>query len=186
VNVSSLGERGARIMRVRKAAVLVAAVVGMCAGPVLSADTTSGSAAAASSDASASRSACPRTPKALALLGQRFHLESARHLVQGFRTRFGRIPKKTDPVLFVVSVDDGPMPATRQAVAALGNRPHGPGAILLVDVEADTDRELQQLVLIDLRDLLVEYRVRRGATMPVFRDDDPNIRLLLRGLARCP
>ncbi|WP_148260907.1 hypothetical protein [Conexibacter woesei] len=145
----------------------------------------SGNAAAASPDAGASRSTCPRPPQALALLGHPYHLESARHLVQGFRTRFGRIPRKTDPVLFVVSLRDGPMPATRRGIAALGNRPHGPGAILLVNVEDVPDPELQQLVLIETRDLLVEYRVRLGATMPVFKDDDPNIRFLLRGLVRC-
>jgi translation elongation factor EF-Tu-like GTPase len=91
-------------------------------------------------------------------------------------------------VLFVVSALDGTMPALRQGIEALKNgRAHGPAAILVVDLEDVPDRELQQLVIDELRHLLVELRVRGGSTMPVFRDDDSNIRLLLRGLVsvRC-
>jgi hypothetical protein len=146
--------------------------------------------AGSSAKAAATQSQCPKCPRratALSLLGQPDALESARPLVEGLRTRFGRVPRKADPVLFVVSARDGPMPATRLAIEALGNDPHGPGAILLVDLAENQDPELQQLVLIEMRDLLRANRVRLAATMPVIRDDDPNVGLLLKGLVsvRC-
>ena len=143
-----------------------------------------------SAPAGASQSQCPTCPKratSLALIGQPDHLETARPLVERFRTRFGRVPRKADPVLFVVSAVDGPMPATREGIEALGNDPHGPGAILLVDVAENPDAELQQLVIREMRDLLRSNRVRFGATMPVIRSDDPNVGLVLKGLVsvRC-
>ncbi len=74
------------------------------------------------------------------------------------------------------------MPQTRQQIEAIIGSPHAADAIFLVSVTAQPDPELQELVIVEMRDLLGAMSEPHWDLMPVLRDTDPNVGLALRGL----
>src|SRR6266511_714695 len=124
---------------------------------------------------------CPPL-RSLVLIGDSFHVQRAKPLVEDIRAKFNTAPAKNDAVVFVVRALDGPMPQTRERLSLLRAKPYRRSAILLVDAQYLDDPELRELVIFETRELLEKHEVRGARTMPVLDDDDPNIGLLLRGL----
>ncbi|MEU1973425.1 hypothetical protein ABZ477_17355 [Microbacterium sp. NPDC019599] len=71
----------------------------------------------------------------------------------------GVLSPTTDLVLLVVNAQDGPMVPTREAVAALAGSIVPRAAIALVDVDEQTDPELEALVVQESLMLLAEYGI---------------------------
>lgn len=95
-------------------------------------------------------------------------------------------PDPNRSIVFVVDLADGPMPQLRERLAAIGGTPHGRGAILLLRANDVADTELTALILDEIRGLLASHGEADAASMPSFLDNDPNLDLLLRGLAVSP
>jgi hypothetical protein len=129
----------------------------------------------------------PSQPK-ITLIGQSDHTSVAANLLGagGLKTQQTTTLAPTDVVLFVVSLLDGPMPQTREQIAAISGQPHGQAAIFLVKAKEQPDLELRQLVLLEVKDLLTKNGQPNVATMSVLYDDDPNILLTVRGLLEAP
>jgi hypothetical protein len=134
--------------------------------------------------------ACPEqaAPARLILIGHDDHVATAAGLLVagGLQPLVTTTLAPRDVVLFVVAAPDGPMPQTRTQVEAIRGQPHGPAAILLVRVALVDDHELLQLVVLETRELLAVNEQPSAATMPVLRDDDPNLTLAVRGLLAPP
>jgi hypothetical protein len=103
---------------------------------------------------------------------------------QGFRVSVNELPKQTDMILFVVSAKDGPMPQTREQISHYQGMKIPISAILLVDVDASTDPELSELVVIEMRELLAKYLMtgEDANRVGVLRADDPDLSNKIRGL----
>jgi hypothetical protein len=95
-------------------------------------------------------------------------------------------PDPAESILFVVSLADGPMPPFRERLMAIEGMPHGRAAILLTRADDVDDPELTALVLLEVRELLASHGQPDADTLPAFLDNDPNLALLLRGLAVTP
>lgn len=122
------------------------------------------------------------TGRALVALGQSNAVDLTASSLAGLPSRIGPPSIAGDGLLFVVSAQDGPMPQTRQQIEANIGSPHAADAIFLVSVAAQPDRELQELVIVEMRDLLGTMGEPHWDSMPVLRDTDPNVGLTLRGL----
>ncbi|WP_243077349.1 PASTA domain-containing protein [Microbacterium sp. SS28] len=69
------------------------------------------------------------------------------------------VSSDTDLVLVVVNAQDGPMPQTREAVEALAGSTVPRVAIALVDVDKQTDAEIETLVVRETVELLARYGI---------------------------
>ena len=123
------------------------------------------------------------TSVVLFLVGHQEATAAAIRLLTGFETRVNATPGPDDVVLFAVTAVDGPMPQTREQIEALRGKSYGPSAILLVKTDQNPDLELRALVVQETRDLLQQNQQPRAADLPVIIAEDPNLALLLRGLA---
>ena len=119
----------------------------------------------------------------LFLVGHQDATAAAVRLLKGFETRVNASPGPNDVVLFTVTAVDGPMPQTREQIEALRGKDYGPSAILLVKTDQNTDQELRELVVKETRELLERSDVPGATDLPVIFAEDPNLALLLRGLA---
>lgn len=122
------------------------------------------------------------TGRALVVLGQSSAVDLTVPSLAGLPSRVGPPSIVGDGLLFVVSAQDGPMPQTRQQIEAIIGNPHATDAIFLVNVAAQSDLELQELVIVEMRDLLGAMSEPHWDSMPVLRDTDLNVGLTLRGL----
>lgn len=122
------------------------------------------------------------TGRALVTLGQASAVDLAAPSLVGLPSRIEPPSIAGDGLLFVVSAQDGPMPQTRQQIEANIGNPHAADAIFLVSVAAQPDRELQELVIVEMRDLLGTMGEPHWDSMPILRDTDSNVGLTLRGL----
>lgn len=120
--------------------------------------------------------------RALVALGQSDAVDLTVPSLAGLPSRIGPPSIASDGLLFVVSAQDGPMPQTRQQIEANIGSSHAADAIFLVSVAAQPDRELQELVIVEMRDLLGTMSEPHWDSMPVLRDTDSNVGLTLRGL----
>ncbi len=120
--------------------------------------------------------------RTLVVLGQSNAVDLTAPSLVGLPSRIGPPSSVGDGLLFVVSAQDGPMPQTRQQIEAIVGNPHAADAIFLVSAAAQPDPELQELVIVEMRDLLGTLSEPHWDSMPVFRDTDPNVGLALRGL----
>lgn len=122
---------------------------------------------------------------ALVVLGQPDHAARAAAALSDDETRLNATAGPADIVLFAVSVNDGPMPRTREQIEALDGVGHGPAAIMLVDVTAGTDPEIRDLVLAEMHTMLTSNG--QPGDLPVLDAADANVGLAIDGLrARCP
>ena len=119
---------------------------------------------------------------ALVMLGQSSAVDLTAPSLAGLPSRIGPPSIAGDGLVFVVSAQDGPMPQTRQQIEAIVGSPHAADAIFLVSVATQPDLELQELVIVEMRDLLGAMGEPHWDSMPVFRDTDSNVGLTLRGL----
>lgn len=120
--------------------------------------------------------------RTLIMLGQSDAVDLAATLLTELPSRIGSPVTAGDGLLFVVSAQDGPMPQTRQQIEAIAGSRHATDAIFLVGVAVQPDLELQELVIVEMRDLLGAMGEPHWDSMPVLRDTDPNVKLTLRGL----
>ena len=167
-----------RTMLMVLAACLIAAGCSGSGGPTVTSTT-----ATAASTATPGPTTTTTTQRPLVLVGHAQHISAATPLLSPFEVRLNVKPGRDDVVLFVVSALDGPMPQTREQIMALRGVPHGPSAILLVNTDKQPDRELRTLVVQETRDLLKQADQPGAADMPVLLGDDPNLILLIRGVA---
>ena len=95
-------------------------------------------------------------------------------------------PSPDRSILFVVPLTYGPIGDFDDRLAEIEGMPHGRAAILMTQTDQVQDPELVALLLDEIKELLTAHGQPDVDAMPVFRDDDPHIDLLLRGLAVSP
>ena len=95
-------------------------------------------------------------------------------------------PSPDRSIVFAVPLTHGPLPGFRDRLAVIEGMPHGRGAILLT--EADWCRTTSSSLwwVDEIREFLSDAGQPDVPAMPVLMDDDPNLVLLLRGLAASP
>ena len=69
------------------------------------------------------------------------------------------VSSETDLLLVVVNAQDGVMPQTREAVEALAGSVVPRVAIALIDVDKQTDAEIETLIVLETVDLLARYGI---------------------------
>jgi hypothetical protein len=120
------------------------------------------------------------------LLGHPTHVAGAQQLLReinvGTTTNVPRT--ENDRVFFVISAIDGPTPATREAVQNLPTKLFQWRAILVTDTRRLGDPELQQLVILEMREMLARSGVPRVESIPIFFDDAEHFRFIVHGF-RC-
>ncbi len=82
------------------------------------------------------------------------------------------VGSSTDLVLVTVSALDGPMPSMRAALDSLDGANVPRAAIVLTATNLQPDAELQQLVIMETRELLASYGIA-DPEVPVVQSDDP-------------
>jgi hypothetical protein len=82
------------------------------------------------------------------------------------------VGSSTDLVLVTVSALDGPMPSIRAALGSLDGANVPRVAIVLTATNLQADAELQQLVIMETRELLASYGIA-DPEVPVVQSDDP-------------
>lgn len=122
-----------------------------------------------------------RTTPVIVVAGQADAVALAKPLLAGLPVQYDGAPQPFDPVLFVVSAADGPMPQTRERIDVMAANPHARDALLVVKA-AGSDAELLQLVVLEMRELLQTRNEPHAASMPLLLDTHANIRMALRGL----
>ena len=90
------------------------------------------------------------------------------------------VSSDTDLVLVVVDVQDGPMPQTREAVEALAGSVVPRLAIALVDVDKQTDPEIETLVVGETIEMLAWYGLTPVDSENIVRSPASEIALHLR------
>ena len=105
----------------------------------------------------------------------------------GFVVTVNDVTTSTDLVLFTINTSDGPMPETRQQIENLVGKTISRAAILLIGTDLQSDAELEQLVLLETREILSgflpEEQVNR---LEVLRMPDSNIGDKLRAFLILP
>lgn len=107
---------------------------------------------------------------------------------QGIDTLSSRQAEQADIVFFVVGARDGPMPQTVAQFECMKGRTLQRVAIFLTDVELQPDPELQELLLIEVRDLMTARFMSQAETeaLPVFKDNDPDLLNQIRAFINQP
>lgn len=95
-------------------------------------------------------------------------------------------PDPSQSIVFVVDLTMGPMPPLRERLTAIEGMPHGRAAILFLRANEVNDPELTALILDEVRGILADHGEAEADTIPGFLDNDPDLDLLLRGLAVSP
>jgi hypothetical protein len=126
--------------------------------------------------------ACTNDPRSVVFVGEPAIVAQAQVLLPDHPSRLNGDPAPDDPVVFTISSPDGPTPRFPGRLEALRNKPHGTAAILLMQVRLQPDAELEAVAVLETREVLGQYEQPGWDIIPVFRDSDPNITLLLSGL----
>jgi len=85
------------------------------------------------------------------------------------------VSPETDLVVLVVNAQDGPMPQTREAVEALAGSVVPRVAIALVDVDMQTDPEIETLVVRESVELLARYGIAPVDGQNIVRSPETDI-----------
>ena len=91
-----------------------------------------------------------------------------------------------DLVLFTVYAPDGPMPNTVREIERLQGQTISRAAILLTGVDVLSDPELQQLVVLEFRELLARYLGNQANAFEVLRMPDPALISKIQALLILP
>lgn len=87
----------------------------------------------------------------------------------------GAVSPQTDLLLVVVNAQDGPMPQTRDAVAALAGSVIPRAAIALIDVDKQPDPEIEDLVVLETVELLTRFGIAPIDASNIVRAPGPDI-----------
>lgn len=115
----------------------------------------------------------PITSRVILILGDESQLGSTPDFLEaeGFDVVINRRVVSADFALLMVSVADGPMPRTKEAMTALSNRPSGNNiAIILTGARRISDGELENLVLQEVRELFAAVVNIRAEGFPVLSE----------------
>lgn len=103
----------------------------------------------------------------------------------GIGVTSAEVASDCDPVVFCISVADGPTEGTRQAVNSLQGKTVVPLAIVLVYADVVDDASLRDLVNFEERDLLMSILPADIVDgLPLFLDVDPNLVRRITDLAK--
>lgn len=109
------------------------------------------------------------------------------HDSAGYNVSVNTKVSPADLVLIVVSAVDGPMPQTRQAIERMDGQTAAHAAILLTRTDQMDDPELQQLVLLEIREMLTLFiGYEQAEALPVLLSPNPGLIPDLRALLARP
>ncbi len=105
----------------------------------------------------------------------------------GFVVHVNEIVPDADLVLFTINAPDGPMPGFVEGLNSLVGQTVPHAAILLTQTELLTDPELQQLELVEVREILSKYTdAAQVDQLEVLDFSDPELISKLQGLLSTP
>jgi len=141
-------------------------------------------------EAAAVPSTTPQLPKIVLVGYQSLALGEAANFIQnqgGFVVSVNEVVLEVDLLLFTINAQDGPMPDTLRQIQNQQGQTLSRAAILLIQTDLQPDAELEQLVILDTREVLHRFISEEQANrLEVLRMPDSAIGDKLRALLFLP
>jgi hypothetical protein len=135
-------------------------------------------------------SSTPQIPKIVLIGFQSLALGEAANFIQnqgGFVVSVNEVVPSADLLLFTINAPDGPMPDTVRQIQDQQGQTVSRAAILLINTDLQPDAELEQLVLLEVREMLYRFIAEDQVNrLEILRMPAPDLGDKLRALLILP